>query len=175
MPIWKHPLYIRLHFCAWMGVVLPPAWQNRLCAWYALAVSLLQHCEIYSTLIQPYLETWCLEETSVFQSEPISSCPVTGHQQKESGSILSAPSFQVFMDIDVIPLNLQAKLSQHLLLGDVLQQLHYLCGPLLDSLQCVHISFVLGIPVRDPTPLVASPLLITAVQTLWQKLHRQHS
>lgn len=168
MPIWKHLLYIRLHFCAWMGVVLPPAWQNRLCAWYALAVRLLQHCEIYSTLIQPYLETWCLEETCFLMS--CHWAPI-----KEYGSILSAPSFQVFMDIDVIPLNLQAKLSQHLLLGDALQQLHYLCGPLLDSLQCVHISFVLGIPVRDPTPLVASPLLITAVQTLWQKLHRQQS
>ena len=39
----------------------------------------------------------------MFQSVPIASGPVTGHDQKEPGSILFVPSLQVLLYIDEIP------------------------------------------------------------------------
>ncbi|KAK4830703.1 hypothetical protein QYF61_012872 [Mycteria americana] len=77
----------------------------------------------------------------VFQFVPIASCPVTGHHQIQPGSVFSTPSLQVFIYIDKMspqPSLLQAQqsqLSQPFLIGEMLQSLHHLHGPLLDSLQ----------------------------------------
>lgn len=45
---------------------------------------------------------------SVFHLVPMASCLGTGHHWKETGSILFAPSLQIFMDTDIdeIPLSL---------------------------------------------------------------------
>lgn len=40
---------------------------------------------------------WLPVEPPVFQLVPITFCPGTGHHRKEPGSILSHPSFQVFV------------------------------------------------------------------------------
>jgi len=91
----------------------------------------------------------------VFHFVPTTSCPVTGHHWKAPGSVVLAPSLQVFIYIDKIPPEpslLQAEESQlsHLLLiGDILQSLNHLYGPSLDSLQYVHVSLVLGSPELD--------------------------
>ena len=89
----------------------------------------------------------------MFQFVPIASGPVAGHHWKEPGSISFAPSLQVFIDIEKIPLSLlqaeQFQLSQPFFIGEVLQHLHHLCGPLLDSLQSVHVSVVLRSPELD--------------------------
>lgn len=42
----------------------------------------------------------------ICQFVPLASCPVTGHNWKEPNSILFAPSFQVFIHNDKIPLDL---------------------------------------------------------------------
>ena len=67
---------------------------------------------------------------------------------EEPGSSLLAPSLQVFMDIEEIPLfsRLSSPSCQPLLTGEVLQSLHHLGGPLLDSLQYVQVSLVLTSP-----------------------------
>jgi len=39
----------------------------------------------------------------VFQFVPTASCPVTGHQRKEAGSVLFAPSLHMFIHINKIP------------------------------------------------------------------------
>ena len=90
----------------------------------------------------------------VFQFVPIASGPVTGHQWKEPGSILFAPSLQEFMYTNKVPLNLlfsrlNSRSSLSLSSPKMLQSLHHLGGPLLDSLQYVHVSLVLGSPALD--------------------------
>jgi len=42
-------------------------------------------------------------EPPVLQSVPMASCAGTGHLEKEPGSVLTAPSLQVFIDIGKIP------------------------------------------------------------------------
>lgn len=43
-----------------------------------------------------------------------------------------------------------SQLSQPFLIAQMLQSLHHPCGPFLDSLQYVHVSFILGGPYLDP-------------------------
>lgn len=79
---------------------------------------------------------WCSDGASSVQFMPFASCPVTGHQWKESGAISSTPSLQVFAPC--APSLLQAKqfqLSQTVLIGKMLQSLNCLCGPSVYSLQ----------------------------------------
>lgn len=45
-------------------------------------------------------------ELPVFQSVPIASCSGTGHHWREPGSVLFAPSLQLFMGTDKIPQSL---------------------------------------------------------------------
>ena len=45
-------------------------------------------------------------EPPVFQVVPIASGPVAGHHWEEPGSVFFAPSWQVFISIDEIPLSL---------------------------------------------------------------------
>ena len=81
---------------------------------------------------------------------------VTEHHGIEPGSIFFTPSVQVFTDIDNItpePSVLQtgqSQLSQPFLNGEMLQSLHHLHGPSLDSLQYVRVSLVPGSPELDP-------------------------
>jgi len=82
----------------------------------------------------------------VFQFMPTASGPVTGHHKKEPESVLFAPFLKVFIYIKKIPPEPslhQAKRSQPSLIGEMVQSLNNLRGPLLGSLQYVHISFVL--------------------------------
>ena len=77
-------------------------------------------------------------KSPLFQCVPVASGPVTGHHWQEPVSVLSAPSLQVFIHVDEIPLEpslLQAEqpwLSQPLLVGEMLQSFNHLHGPLLD-------------------------------------------
>lgn len=68
---------------------------------------------------------------SVFQSVPIASGSLTEHHWKESGHVFLAPSLQISTYIDEVP---QTQLSQTFLIGEMLQSLHHLQGPLLDFL-----------------------------------------
>lgn len=69
---------------------------------------------------------------------------------KDFGSIFFIPSQQVFVHSEEIPPDpslpqpKQFQLSQLLLLCQMLQLLHPLCGPLLNSFQDVYVSLVLG-------------------------------
>ena len=96
----------------------------------------------------------------MFQSVPIASGPATGHHQ-EPGSILFAPSLQLFMHIDEIPPAFSSPggtvpALRHRRDAPVSSSFH---GPLLESLQCTHLSCT-GEPRAGPsTPGVASPLL----------------
>ena len=92
-----------------------------------------------------------LREPPVFQSVPAASGPVTGHHWKEPGSVLFAPSLQVFMYIDKISLSrLFSELNSPRSLGpfscEMPQSLQHLYGPLSDSLQYVHVSLTLESP-----------------------------
>ena len=92
--------------------------------------------------------SWCSDGTSCasFQSVPIVSGPVPGHLWAEPGSVLLTTFLQVFIYIDEIPpkpsllQDEQSKLSQPLLIGEMLQSPSHLRGTLLKSLQYVHVS-----------------------------------
>lgn len=77
----------------------------------------------------------------------IATYPFIGHLWKDFDSIF-IPSQQVFVYSDEIapdPSLLQAKqsnLSQPLLLCQMFELLHPLCGPLLDSFQSLHVSLL---------------------------------
>lgn len=84
------------------------------------------------------------------------SCPVTGHGWEESGSIFFISLHQIIYthweDPSLKPSFLQAdnfQLSQLLLVRQMFQFLNYLCDPLLDSLQYVHVPLLLGSPEVD--------------------------
>lgn len=73
--------------------------------------------------------------------------PITGNHWKQPGSVFFAPFLQILTDMEIpgafssFPrLTSQSRLSQSFLRGEVLQSLHYLCGPLLDSLQYAKVS-----------------------------------
>ena len=112
-------------------------------------------------LKSPRMETseplWatCASAWSPSQFLPIASGPVTGHHWKEPGSILFAPSLEIFIYIGKIPLCLlfsrlkQSQLSQSFLMWELLQSFHHLGGPSQDSPQCVQASLVLGSPALD--------------------------
>jgi len=77
-------------------------------------------------------------EPSAFQLLPIASGPVPRHDQDEPGSVLFAPSFQVFIYIKNIPPEPsllqaeQSQLPQPFLICEM--SLNHPCGSLLDSL-----------------------------------------
>lgn len=78
-------------------------------------------------------------------------CPSSGHHCTESGSDLSAASFQVFMDNDEIP---QASSCPgwtvlNSLMGEVLQARHHLSGCLLKYHRYVQVFLLLGSPGLD--------------------------
>lgn len=87
-------------------------------------------------------------EPPLFQQfVPTVSCPITGHHWNELGSIFTL-SLQVFVHIDEnsssaepsLLQDEQIQVSQPFFRGDTLLSLHYLCEPLLGSLQYIHIS-----------------------------------
>ncbi|KAK4817645.1 hypothetical protein QYF61_023235 [Mycteria americana] len=86
------------------------------------------------------------------QLEAISSCPITCYLGEETNTHLSTPSFQAVEESDKVspqPPFLQAKqpqLPQPLLIRLVLQTLHQLCCPSLDTLQHLNVSLVVGGP-----------------------------
>ena len=82
------------------------------------------------------------------------SLSVTGHHWKQPYCILFAPTLQVLKYIDKIHTHIstaepsllkakQSQLSQLPLEGEMLQSHTHFCGPSVDSLQCVHVSFAL--------------------------------
>jgi len=87
-------------------------------------------------------------EPPVSQFVPIASCPVTGHCWKEPGSVLCAPSLQLFVYVDEVRLRLLiSRCSNPFVI-------------LVDFLQSVPISLVLGEPSTGlSTPGVASLVL----------------
>ncbi|KAK4819032.1 hypothetical protein QYF61_024397 [Mycteria americana] len=86
------------------------------------------------------------------QLEAISSCPIACYLGEETDPHLSTTSFQVVVESDKVspqPPFLQAKqsqLPQPLLIRLLLQTLHQLCCPSLDTLQHLNVSLV----VRGP-------------------------
>jgi len=71
--------------------------------------------------------------------------PCTGQYQKEPHSILFACPLRVFIDIDKIASETpHAQFSQPFFMGEVLQTLHQLGDPSLDSFKYAHASLVLG-------------------------------
>ncbi|KAK4828376.1 hypothetical protein QYF61_026114 [Mycteria americana] len=86
------------------------------------------------------------------QLEAISSCPITCYLGEETDPHLSTTSFQVVVESDKVspqPPFLQAKQSQFpqpLLIRLVLQTLHQLRCPSLDTLQHLNVSLVVGGP-----------------------------
>ncbi|KAK4831109.1 hypothetical protein QYF61_015412 [Mycteria americana] len=86
------------------------------------------------------------------QLEAISSCPITCHLGEETDPHLSTTSFQVAVESEKVspqPPFLQAKqpqFPQPLLISLVLQTLHQLCCPSLDTLQHLNVSLVAGGP-----------------------------
>ncbi|KAK4828375.1 hypothetical protein QYF61_026113 [Mycteria americana] len=86
------------------------------------------------------------------QFEAISSCPITCYLGEETNPHLSTTSFQVAVESDKVspqPPFLQAKqsqLPQPLLIRLLLQTLHQLRRPSLDTLQHLNVSLVVGGP-----------------------------
>lgn len=101
----------------------------------------------------------------VFQVVPVASDPVVAHHYTEPGSVLLAPSLQEFIHITEIPLSLlqaeQPQLSAFPL-RRLLQSLHHLCVPLLDSLQYIHVSVYRRAQNQTRIPAVASSMLSRA-------------
>lgn len=103
-------------------------------------------------------------EPPVFWFVLPTSCPGTGHHWKEPGSVFFAPSLQVFIDVDEIPLKPPlhqaewSQLYQPLLSGEMFQSFHCLDGSTLDSFQYVHGTYW-GPRTEYSTPAVASPVL----------------
>ena len=91
-------------------------------------------------------------EPPVFQFVPLASCPGTGHHWEEPVSVLLLSSFMyvLYPTLSRLFSRLESQLPQPFLRGGMLQSLHHLCGPSLDSLQYVHLSPVLGTPALDP-------------------------
>ncbi|KAK4817963.1 hypothetical protein QYF61_003483 [Mycteria americana] len=89
------------------------------------------------------------------QLEAISSCPITCYLGEETDSHLSTTSFQVVVESDKVspqPPFLQAKqsqLPQLLLIRLLLQTLHQLRCPPLDTLQHLNVSLVVGGPTLN--------------------------
>jgi len=94
-------------------------------------------------------------EPPVFVFVPTASGPVTGHHWKEPGSVLFTSSVQVFAYIEKIPPEPsllpaeQSQLSQAFIMGRMLQTPHCFRGPLLDSLQYVHVFISMDNPELD--------------------------
>ncbi|KAK4814173.1 hypothetical protein QYF61_010005 [Mycteria americana] len=86
------------------------------------------------------------------QLEAISSCPIVCYLGEETDPHLSTTSFQVVLESEKVspqPPFLQAKqpqFPQPLLIRLVLQTLHQLCCPSLDTLQHLNVSLVVGGP-----------------------------
>lgn len=105
--------------------------------------------------------TWCSEtDTRLFQFVPTAIYPSPGHHWKQPASNIFVPSFQIFMNTDPLWTSSSsgwraASLFQVFLVGKVLQALHHLCSPFLDSIPLPHVS-----------PLLKSPALDTALQ-MW--------
>ncbi|KAK4816679.1 hypothetical protein QYF61_019915 [Mycteria americana] len=106
-------------------------------------------------LDNPFSEVKCPHIQSkppLAQLEAISSCPITCYLGEETDPHLSTTSFQVAVESNKVspqPPFLQAKqpqLPQPLLIRLVLQTLHQLRCPSLDTLQHLNVSLV----VRDP-------------------------
>lgn len=94
-----------------------------------------------------YLET----KFPIFQFVPIASCPVTVCYWEESGFIFFTHSHQVFIHVDPPEPSLhQAQQSYLLFTWEMFGTLNHLQGPSADSLQYVHVFFVLGSPDLDP-------------------------
>ena len=99
----------------------------------------------------------------LFHFVPIASDPVTGHHWKES--VFFAPSLWggVNTHTDKILLSLlyaeQCQLSQPFVIGEMLQSLSHLCGPLLDCLQYVPIFHTEEPRTGHSAPGVAMPVL----------------
>lgn len=89
-------------------------------------------------------------ELAVLQFAPIASHLVAGHHQKESRG--QQESYQYSEKIPSQPFLLQAKqaeLPQPFLLREMLGSPNHLCSSLLDSLQELQVSIVLGSPALD--------------------------
>lgn len=82
-------------------------------------------------------------EISVFQFEVIASCPVTGQDWKDSGSIFFALSHQIPLEVLSSP-DYQSQLTQPLLAWQLLQSPNHLHGTLLDEVQYAYVCLVLG-------------------------------
>ncbi|KAK4825736.1 hypothetical protein QYF61_002175 [Mycteria americana] len=86
------------------------------------------------------------------QLEAISSCPITCYLGEETDPHLSTTSFQAK----------QSQLPQPILIRLVLQTLHQLCCPSLDTLQHLNVSLVVGGPKTEHSIRgAASPVLST--------------
>ncbi|KAK4817862.1 hypothetical protein QYF61_001531 [Mycteria americana] len=107
------------------------------------------------------------------QLEAISSCPITCYLGEETDSHLSTPSFQAVVESDKVspqPPFLQAKQSQvpqPLLIRLLLQTLHQLCCPSLDTLQPLNVSLV----VRGPK---LNTVFEHCMGLLWPKCRTRH-
>lgn len=109
--------------------------------------SLWAACVNALSLTQHSSASWCSEGISCVPIVLIASGPGTGHQWNVPGSVLFAPSLQVFVDISEIPLSFlhaeQPQLFLRLLKGEVCPSpINYFSGPLCDFLQCVCVSLV---------------------------------
>lgn len=84
----------------------------------------------------------------VFQFALIALPPATGQHWEESGSVFFTPPHQIFIYTEKIPLSILSSQGSPST-WQMLQVLHHLHGPLLDSLQHVHLSLVLRSPGLD--------------------------
>jgi len=108
------------------------------------------------------------KEFLVFQFVPIASHPTTGNHWKKPGSIFLGPSFQVFVQMDEIPLSLlfsrlNSPLSQSFSQERSSSLLIFMV-PSLDGLQHVHVSLVLGSPALAPE----LQMCLTSAEQRWK-------
>ena len=87
----------------------------------------------------------------MFEFLPISLCLFTGHHWENSGSTCFTPPIRYLYTLTWSPEPSllwpeQSPLSQPPLIRQMLQALSHLCGSLLNLLQWVHVSLVLGSP-----------------------------
>ena len=81
--------------------------------------------------------------------------PLVLSPQKEDGHVSLTPTLKIVVNINKITSESsfvkaeQTQFAQPVLIGEMLQVLYHLCGPLLDSLHEILVFFVLGSPELD--------------------------
>lgn len=81
-----------------------------------------------------YKEVLTLRWNFLFEFLAIATCPVTGHHWKEPGTILLAPTLEIFICINEIPSHPSLPTLNRpssLITGEMLQTPNHLCGPYL--------------------------------------------